>query len=85
MRTGSAATLRAALRGSGPETIERFLSMLSPSELTALHYDFEIWARDDQLPPTSSVDGASWTTWLMLGGRGAGKTRSRFNFCRGVG
>ena len=28
-------------------------------------------ARDDQLPPPGD-----WTTWLMLGGRGAGKTRA---------
>ena len=56
--------------------------MLSPSELTALHYDFEIWARDDQLPPASSEDGASWTTWLMLGGRGAGKTRAGAEWVR---
>lgn len=82
MRTGSAATLRAALRGSSPETIERFLAGLSPSELTALHYDFEIWARDDQLPPASSGHGASWTTWLMLGGRGAGKTRAGAEWIR---
>jgi phage terminase large subunit-like protein len=57
--------------------IERFLSMLSPRELTALHYDFEVWARDDQLAPASSDDGigdggSSWTTWLMLGGRRMG-------------
>ena len=56
--------------------------MLSPSELTALHYDGEIWARDDQLPPASSEDGASWTTWLMLGGRGAGKTRAGAEWVR---
>ncbi len=61
--------------------------MLSPHELTALHYDFEIWARDDQLPPTSSDRGAlgggrSWTTWLMLGGRGAGKTRAGAEWVR---
>ena len=58
--------------------------MLSPSELTALHYDFEIWARDDQLPPASSEDGASWTTWLMLGGRGAGKTRAGAEWVRAI-
>ena len=75
------------MRASGPETIERFLSMLSPDELTALHYDFEVWARDDQLPPASSDDGiadgrSSWTTSLMLGGRGAGKTRAGAEWVR---
>ena len=33
--------------------------------------DWEIWARPDQLPPTGD-----WTTWLVMGGRGAGKTRT---------
>lgn len=35
--------------------------------------DWEIWARDDQLPPPDEA----WRTWLILGGRGAGKTRDR--------
>ncbi|PLW76965.1 DNA-packaging protein [Cohaesibacter celericrescens] len=33
--------------------------------------DWEIWARPDQLPPAQD-----WTTWLVMGGRGAGKTRT---------
>lgn len=83
MRTGSAATLRAALRGLSPERIERFLATLSATELTALHYDFEIWARDDQLPPGHDTgSNVSWTTWLMLGGRGAGKTRAGAEWVR---
>jgi len=45
-------------------------------ELTRLHYDFELWARDDQLPPEAAQGGGAWTIWLMLGGRGAGKTRA---------
>ncbi|MBN9020636.1 MAG: DNA-packaging protein [Rhizobiales bacterium] len=38
-------------------------------------WDFD--ARKDQLPP----DGA-WLTWVMLGGRGAGKTRAGAEFVR---
>ena len=34
-------------------------------------HDWAIWARDNQLPPPGE-----WTKWLMLMGRGAGKTRS---------
>lgn len=77
--------MRAALRASNPETIEHFLESLSGAELTALHYDFEIWARDDQLPPVpsgGSAGGLPWTTWLMLGGRGAGKTRAGAEWVR---
>jgi phage terminase large subunit-like protein len=57
-------------------TLEAFLSGLSSGELQRLHYDFELWARDDQLPPAFAAGGGPWTTWLMLGGRGAGKTRA---------
>jgi phage terminase large subunit-like protein len=83
MRTGSAAILRDALRASlTAGTLERFLSTLSGAELTALHYDFSLWARDDQLPPASAQSGCPWTTWLMLGGRGAGKTRAGAEWVR---
>ncbi len=46
--------------------------------------DWEVWARDDQLPPPSaSNDGRpSWRTWLILGGRGAGKTRAGAEWVR---
>lgn len=33
--------------------------------------DWQLWARPDQMPPKGD-----WTTWLVLGGRGAGKTRT---------
>ncbi|WOI53989.1 DNA-packaging protein [Parvularcula sp. LCG005] len=36
-------------------------------------YDWTLWARDDQLPDPQKTD---WTTWLLMGGRGAGKTRA---------
>ncbi len=45
----------------------------------ALLKDWEIWARDDQLPP----EGA-WRNWLILGGRGAGKTRAGAEWVLGV-
>jgi len=76
-------SLRTALRGSiARGTFKRFLSSLSAAELRFLHYDFALWARDDQLPPQAAQDGADWTTWLMLGGRGAGKTRAGAEWVR---
>jgi phage terminase large subunit-like protein len=39
--------------------------------------DWPFWARPDQLPP----DG-DWTVWLVLGGRGAGKTRTGAEWVR---
>ena len=41
--------------------------------------DWSRWARADQLPPESD-----WTTWLMLGGRGAGKTRAGAEWVKGL-
>ena len=52
MRTDSAAILHSAFSDSiRLGTLETFLGDLSADELNRLHYDFELWARDDQLPP----------------------------------
>ena len=46
-------------------------------------HDWEVWARDDQLPPpTREGEGPDWNTWLILGGRGAGKTRAGAEWIR---
>ena len=37
--------------------------------------DFITLAHSHQEPPSRANNGDHWTTWLMLGGRGAGKTR----------
>ena len=77
MRTDSAAILRSAF--SDPirlGTLEAFLSGLVADELQRVHYDFELWARDDQLPPAFAAGGGPWTTWLMLGGRGKPQKQS---------
>jgi phage terminase large subunit-like protein len=52
---------------------------LSDYEIALFHRDWDFWARDDQLPP----DG-DWLTWLMIGGRGAGKTRAGAEWVRGL-
>lgn len=43
----------------------------------ALPYLFEFWAMPHQLPP-----GGDWRTWVILGGRGAGKTRAGAEWVR---
>ena len=58
---------------------ERFLNELSEEEVLALPCLFEFWAMDHQLPP----EGA-WRTWVVLGGRGAGKTRAGAEWVRSV-
>lgn len=54
-----------------------FLETLEPDELRALPYLFDFWALPHQLPP----DG-HWKTWMVLGGRGAGKTRAGAEWVR---
>jgi phage terminase large subunit-like protein len=65
----------ASLIDASPEgdasLLDQFLDSLSPEQLDWLPYDWEFWARDEQLPPQGD-----WTTWLFLGGRGSGKTRA---------
>jgi phage terminase large subunit-like protein len=51
------------------------LSEIATPWWTALNADFVTLAHAHQEPPTAANGGGAWTTWLMLGGRGAGKTR----------
>ena len=53
-----------------PQRLESLLSQISPQEAEALLYDWQFWARPAQLPPPGA-----WTKWLVLAGRGWGKTR----------
>ena len=50
---------------------KQFLEELSENALCALPWLFEFWALPHQLPPAGD-----WKTWVILGGRGAGKTRA---------
>ena len=50
---------------------EELLLGFTPRQWEVLLYEWRLWARPDQLPP----DG-DWVYWLILAGRGAGKTRS---------
>lgn len=51
------------------------LAALPLPHLTRLESDFIALAHAHQEPPAAANSGMPWTTWLMLGGRGAGKTR----------
>ncbi len=61
---------RAFSRLSKREKLE-CISTLTDDEALRLQYRWAAWARDNQLMPTGS-----WTTWLILAGRGFGKTRT---------
>jgi phage terminase large subunit-like protein len=46
------------------------LNSLTDSEIKRLEYDWDFWARQNQKTPPGN-----WITWLVLAGRGFGKTR----------
>ena len=50
---------------------EAFLARLDPSVVANLSYCWEFWARPNQVAPEGL-----WSTWLILAGRGFGKTRT---------
>jgi predicted phage terminase large subunit-like protein len=45
-------------------------------------YDWGVHARDDQFAPVLAKGGGRWHTWLILGGRGSGKTRAGAEWVR---
>ena len=69
--------LTAILAALPDEERRAALKSLPASDLNALEYCWEVWARADQLPPEGD-----WRTWLMLSGRGAGKTRAAGEYIR---
>jgi len=53
------------------DELEALIMGMPESAATALLYDWQMWARDNQLVPPGS-----WFVWLLLAGRGFGKTRT---------
>lgn len=50
---------------------EEVMSKMSPEVLAQLKFNWNFWARPNQIEPPGN-----WTTWLILAGRGFGKTRT---------
>ena len=48
----------------------RLLNEFTPEEIEQFEWDWRFWARPNQIAPTGD-----WTYWLILAGRGFGKTR----------
>ena len=69
--------LRSGLR-AGRDPLELAAS-LPAREFEALYKEWLLEARGDQKPPEGE-----WLVWLMLGGRGAGKTRAGAQWVRGM-
>ena len=64
--------------------MDELLEAFSAHDLTLLLDAWEFSARDDQWPPVSAQGGGPWSTWLIMGGRGAGKTRAGAEWVRGM-
>ena len=61
------------------EERNEYLNSLTPKQKAALKWYWPFWARPDQLPPSGD-----WTTWLLLAGRGFGKSRCGAEWVRQV-
>jgi phage terminase large subunit-like protein len=53
------------------EKRREIITSLSPEDAEIILYDWRFWARENQVWPS----GIPWTVWLILAGRGFGKTR----------
>ena len=56
---------------------QEIIGTLSTKELNTLLYCWPAWARPEQLPPEGE-----WLTWLIMAGRGFGKTRTGAEYIR---
>jgi len=73
-----AMTLADRLRAMPLPERQAFLAKhYTAEELQALPYCWELFARPEQIVPAGN-----WRTWLLLGGKGSGKTRSAAEWCR---
>ena len=62
--------------------MKRDLSELGEAHLCEILACWPLWARADQLPPETNAAGEPWRVWLVMGGRGAGKTRAGAEWVR---
>jgi phage terminase large subunit-like protein len=63
---------------SGPNEMQRYVDLLTEEEAQGFLYDWESWGRGAQLEP----DGDWWFAWLLLAGRGYGKTATGAQWVR---
>ncbi len=66
------------MKGLLPEVLPR----LENDEIGFSALDWPTWAHDAQLPPDLHKPPADWSAWLVLGGRGSGKTRAGAEWLR---
>lgn len=71
--------LREYWKQLNPEERQRYTAELPEKEAEQFWHSWEVWARDNQLAPPGD-----WTGWLLLAGRGFGKTRTAGEWIRQI-
>lgn len=74
LRSGARSIAYAAVKEQ-----ETFLNELEGGEQLALPFLFDFWAMAHQIPPEGD-----WRSWVIMGGRGAGKTRAGAEWVRSM-
>lgn len=69
--------MRGALDRLTPSQVQAAIRDLDDATAEVLLYDWPLWARGEQLPPPGQ-----WYIWLILAGRGWGKTRTGAEYIR---
>lgn len=67
------------LTEAAPKVRQQLAESMTQKERAAFEFQWPFWARDAQLPP----DG-DWRTWLVMAGRGFGKTRAGAEWVRSI-
>lgn len=67
----------ATLARQNPKKLARLIADLTDAQADELLHDWELWARRDQREPWGD-----WKVWVILAGRGAGKTRTGSEWIR---
>ena len=75
----TAAERAAFLIALKPRARRSLLAKRSTTQKGRLRHYWELWAHDGQLPPENA-----WSIWLILAGRGFGKTRAGAEWVRAV-
>jgi phage terminase large subunit-like protein len=60
------------------------IETLGAREIERILAEWSMQGRADQMPPELGANGEPWLIWLVLGGRGAGKTRTGAQWVRGL-
>jgi phage terminase large subunit-like protein len=66
------------------EKQDEYIRSLSEYDQLNFLFAWEMWGRQNQFAPKKLPDGMDWNTWLVLAGRGFGKTRTGAEWVRSL-